>query len=398
MTSPINVLELRSVRGTGGGPEKTILLGAAAADPAACRVTVCYVRDDRDPVFGIDHRASAARVDYAEVRERHSLDMAIWPQLRNLVHQRGIDIVHAHDYKTDLLALLLARRTSVVPLATAHGWTGDSAKERLAYYPADKRLLARFPRVLAVSHEIRRTLIRRGARPERVEVLLNGIDPAMFQRVPDRGRDVRSALGIPDSCRLVGAVGRLERQKRFDLLLEAFAGFSDLHLAIVGDGSLRAALETRAHALGMRRRCHFLGHREDVADLHNAFDLFVQSSDYEGTPNAVLEAMALETPVVATDAGGTADLVTHLVHGLVVPIGDVLTLRAAMRQALVDREQARERARAARLRIETELSFVARTRRLEAVYRELVDARSGGSRSSASGRASGAAIVEARRA
>jgi hypothetical protein len=69
-----------------------------------------------------------------------------------------------------------------------------------------------------------------------------------------------------------------------------------------------------------------------------------------------------------------------------------------MRQALVDREQARERARAARLRIETELSFVARTRRLEAVYRELVDARSGGSRSSTSGRGSGAAIVEARRA
>ena len=76
-TAPVRVLELRTVRGTGGGPEKTILLGAARAGDGIA-VTVCYLRDDRDPVFSIDRRASAAGVDYVEVRERHSFDPSIW--------------------------------------------------------------------------------------------------------------------------------------------------------------------------------------------------------------------------------------------------------------------------------------------------------------------------------
>ena len=178
----VHVLELRSVRGTGGGPEKTILLGAAQAGPGVA-VTVCYLRDARDPVFGIDRRASAAGVDYVEVRERHSLDPSIWRPLRDLVRDAAIDIVHAHEYKTDLLAWLLSRSTGAVPLATAHGWTGHSRRERLVYYPADKRVLRRFPVVVAVSSEVKADLVAHGCRPERVRVLLNGID---HRGVPSR--------------------------------------------------------------------------------------------------------------------------------------------------------------------------------------------------------------------
>jgi glycogen synthase len=95
-------------------------------------------------------------LDYTEVLERHSFDPRVLPALRHLVRSRGIDIVHAHDYKTDLLAALLAKTEGVVALATAHGWTGHSARERHLYYPADKYLLARwFTRVVAVSEDIR---------------------------------------------------------------------------------------------------------------------------------------------------------------------------------------------------------------------------------------------------
>src|SRR5689334_15938071 len=106
MRKPIRVLELRSVRGTGGGPEKTILLGAARTDPDRFAVTVCYIRDRRDEVFGIGERTDVRGqgLDYLEITERHSLDPAIWPALRRLVRDRRIDIVHAHEYKTDLLA------------------------------------------------------------------------------------------------------------------------------------------------------------------------------------------------------------------------------------------------------------------------------------------------------
>jgi glycosyltransferase involved in cell wall biosynthesis len=373
------ILELRSVRGTGGGPEKTILLGTARTDRSRFAVTVCYLRDLRDPIFGIDERAGRLDIDYVEVKERHSFDPGIWGPLGALIRQRQIDIVHSHDYKTDLLALLLGRRLGVVPMATAHGWTGISARERYVYYPAGKRLLARFPRVIAVSSDIRNELVRHGARGDRITVILNGIDPGAFARVEGRGAAIRASLGLSPEDIVIGAVGRLERQKRFDLLLEAFATLArirpGLRLVIVGDGSLRGELEARRAALGLTHACTVLGHRLDVADLHHAFDLFVQSSEYEGTPNAVLEAMAMSTPIVATDVGGTAELAADGVHARLVPARNVSALQSAMQSVLDDPTGGRARAAAARQRIEHDLSFEARTRRLERVYEDLIQER-----------------------
>jgi glycosyltransferase involved in cell wall biosynthesis len=109
-----------------------------------------------------------------------------------------------------------------------------------------------------------------------------------------------------------------------------------------------------------------------VTDLHHGFDLLVQSSEYEGTPNAVLEAMAMETPLVATDVGGTREVAVDGQDAILVPMRDVPALVGAIRAVLADPGQARMRALSARRRVETELSFEARTRRLEAVYADLV--------------------------
>ncbi len=373
----LRVLELRSVRGTGGGPEKTILFGAAKA-AANVHVTVCYIRDRRDETFGLDARARSLRVDYVEVLERHSLDPAIVPQLSRIIRERQIDLVHAHEYKTDLVALWLARRTGVVPLATAHGWTGHSPRERFVYYPVDKFLLARYPRVIAVSTDIKNELVRRGARADRVTVVLNAIDPDAFRRSSPRRAEMRRTLGLSDDAIAVGAVGRAEPQKRFDLLIDAMTPLlrsrPALRLFVAGDGSVLPALKRQVETLQLGSQCVLLGHRQDVADLHQAFDLFVQSSDYEGTPNAVLEAMAMETPLVATDAGGTRELAFDGVHALIVPCGDIVRLRTAITSALDDPAAARERAARARERVERDLSFEVRTRQLEAIYADLVHA------------------------
>jgi glycosyltransferase involved in cell wall biosynthesis len=379
MTRPIRILELRSVRGTGGGPEKTILLGTARTDARRFAVTVCYVRDRRDHIFSVDAKAAGFPVDYVEILEAHSLDISIVPRLRQLVRDREIDIVHAHDYKTDLLAWLLAR-DGVTPMATAHGWTGHSWREQRLYYPLDKWLLARFPRVVAVSSDVRRELIERGADDRAVTTVLNGIDHIAFVRDPARQPAVRRALGIDETDFVIGAVGRAEPQKRFDLLLEAVASLTPryprLKLIIAGDGSRLGELRNHASRLGLGTACQLLGNRTDVVDLHHAFNGFVQSSDYEGTPNAVLEAMALETPVVATSAGGTAEIVRHGIDGLVVPIGSAQAIAEAIETVLRDPDGARSRARAARHRVETDLSFAARMSAVEAIYVELFQQRS----------------------
>jgi glycosyltransferase involved in cell wall biosynthesis len=379
MSRPIRVLELRSVRGAGGGPEKTILLGTAATDPSRFAITVCYLRDRRDDRFEMTRRAAKLKIDYVEIEERHSLDPAVWPQLRRLVRDRGIDIVHAHEYKSDLLAYMLSKVEPVIPLATAHAWTGHSWKERALYYPVDKWLLARFPKVIAVSSEIKRELAAWGARPDDVDVVLNGIDETLFRRDPARRAAERERYRVSPGDFVIGSVGRLEPQKRFDLLVEAFAAIHqarpDLRLIIAGEGSERPGLEAQIQRLGLGSACRLAGQTSDVAGFHHALDLFVQSSMYEGTPNVVLEAMALETPLVATDVGGTAELMRHQVDGLIVPPLNLMALTSAIRAALDDAGARQQWTEAARRRVETDLAFRTRMARVEAIYEQLMHGR-----------------------
>ena len=373
--APLRILELRTVRGTGGGPEKTILLGTARTDPRRYAITVCYLRDERDSVYHIDRRAGDLPIDYVEIRERNSFDPGIWPQLKALVAERRIDVVHAHDYKTDLLAWLLWRSTGVLPLATAHGWTGHSTRERLVYYPGDRWVLARLPRVVAVSSEIRRTLIAAGAKGENVSVVLNAIDPTMFRRSKEQEPEARSRFGVAADDLVIGAVGRLEPQKDFPRLIDAFSRIAPrvpkARLVIAGNGSLRGELQAQIERCGLQQTCRLLGHVDDVRLLHHAFDLYVQSSIYEGTPNAVLEAMALESPVIATDAGGTAELARDGQEGLIVPHSNTEALVGALTMAMDDEVATRARAIAARRRVETDLSFETRMGRIEAIYDNL---------------------------
>jgi glycosyltransferase involved in cell wall biosynthesis len=363
------------VRGTGGGPEKTILHGAALAAPDI-HVIVCYIRDRRDKVFSLGERAAALGVRYLEVEEKHSFDRGAWNALQDVIRTNHIDIVHAHEYKTDFLALRLASRTGVIPLSTVHGWSGYSWRERKVYYPIDKLLLKRFPHVIVVSSPIRDELIRRGVRPERITLLLNSIDVARFVRDERTVPDARRTFGWPDGAFVFGGVGRLEIEKRYDVLIDAFAKVRSMHpqahLAFAGDGSLKDSLMAQAASLGVADACSFPGQIADVIPFYHAIDAFVQSSQTEGTPNAVLEAMALGTPVVATDVGGTRDLITTDVHGLIVPSLNAAALADAMVRVIRDPAAARARTVAARTRIEQDLSFTARTRRMEDVYRRLV--------------------------
>ena len=373
---PIRILELRSVRGTGGGPEKTILLGTARTDARRFEITVCYLRDRRDNVFSVDTRAATLPVEYIELLESHSFDWSIFRRLRRIVRDRKIDIVHAHDYKTDLLAWLLSKAEAVTPLSTVHGWTGHTPRELRFYYPFDKWILSFFPKLIAVSTDIRDELVRCGTDGSRISTVLNGIDPDAFRRDRSREDVLRGRLGVDRSSFVIGTVGRLEPQKRFDVLIDAFATLHterpNLKLFIAGDGSLAEPLKEQITRLGLTNCCTMLGHRTDVVDLHHAFDLFVQSSDYEGTPNAVLEAMALETPIVATSAGGSAEIVRDRTDGLIVKPGDVRALAAAMREAIDDSGAMAARVRSARTRVETDLSFDTRMRTVEAIYVDLM--------------------------
>ncbi len=369
----VRVLELRAATGQGGGPEKTISLGAARARRA--QVSICYLVPRSMESFWPREYAAAHSLDYTEIAEGSGFALETWRQLRGLVASRGIQIVHAHDYKTDLLAFALARTDSVVPMSTAHGFTGHTWRERALYYPVERRLLATFSQVIAVSEEIREQLIRAGAKPERVETLLNGVDPDDFCPDAVARRGMRAELDLTDSDFALGTLGRIEPQKRIDQLIDGFCVLHRRHptlrLVVAGDGSLRRAMIARARNAGVLEACRFLGHRDDAAQVLRALDAFVSTSDYEGSSNALLEAMATQLPVVATRVGAAPALIRHGVDGWLVPAGSAAGIRGAVTQVVMNRKLAGERARSARDRVVSRFSFDRRLERLEAIYERL---------------------------
>ena len=381
MGDVIRVLSLCNVDGAGGGAEKIILRTAARASPDRLRITVCCLRGADDKAFDVGVRAAKMGIDYCEVVVRSKFDRSVIPALQRIVRERKIKILHAHGYKPVYCASRLARLEGIIPLSTSHGWTGHHWRERFLYYPADRLIIRTFPMAIAVSSQIRDVLLRWGCRPERIRVILNGIDPSTFHPDPSVASRVRDSLGVAPGDVVLGSVGRLEPQKRFDILLGAMKLLlprrPELRLFIAGDGSLKCKLLKQIRRLGLGDRCRLLGHRSDIAELYQGFDVMVQSSDYEGTPTVVVEAMALQIPIVATDAGGTTELVDDGIHGLIVPPRNPDALARAIEKTIDNREKTVGRVVAARKRVENELSFDSRMLALERVYRDLISAGNG---------------------
>jgi glycosyltransferase involved in cell wall biosynthesis len=198
------------------------------------------------------------------------------------------------------------------------------------------------------------------------------VDTERYGQPIDR-RSVRKRVGIPSDARLLIVVAKLMEQKGHAFLLRALPPlqerFADLHVLLVGDGPLRAALAERIAGLPGAARVHLVGNRRDVGDLLAASDLFVLPSLWEGLPMALLEAMASGLPVVATRVSGSAQVVVDGESGLLVPPGDVERLSEAIATLLDDPARARRMGRAARERVERSYSARAQAARHAELYR-----------------------------
>lgn len=287
---------------------------------------------------------------------------------------RGIapDVVHTHGgvwYKT-----ARAARIAGVPrmVHTDHGrrspdpWS-DRAIARMASSYTDV--------VVAVSGTLAGQLRRIVRHPERVTVVENGVDTALYAPRCDDGA-LRRELGIAPGQPVLGSVGRLEPIKGYEVMVSAVAhllrewpGAGAPPVAVVvGDGSERAALEQQARALGVSDAIRFVGWRTDVQEALRAYTAFTMSSHSEGTSVSLLEALASGLcPVVTRVGGNAAVLGDELAHRLVPP-DDPAALAAAWRDALHDPERRQRDAAAARARVASSFSLESMVRRYESLY------------------------------
>jgi glycosyltransferase involved in cell wall biosynthesis len=203
-----------------------------------------------------------------------------------------------------------------------------------------------------------------------VEVVLHGPDLQSVRRGPDARRVGRERLGLGPDEPVIGTVGNFTAKKNQRLLLDAMARMStpgSVRLVMVGIGPLRDELEGHAHALGIADRVHFTGLRDDVYDLLPAFDVFALSSEFEGLPIALLEAMAAGVPCVATAVGGIPEVVTDGDEGFLVTSGDTSAFTVRLEKVLNDPGLARVMGAQAARRA-GQFDVAAAVRRAEAIY------------------------------
>jgi glycosyltransferase involved in cell wall biosynthesis len=253
-------------------------------------------------------------------------DLRALSRLYQLMREIRPAIVHTHTAKAGTLGRLAARLARVpIVVHTYHGHVLSGYFHPLAslLFRAVERVLAHTTNaILTVSESVKSDLVRLGVAPaSRVRVLPLGLDLEPLSRPLPRG-GLRAEAGWAESARVVGIVGRLVPIKDLDTFIDAAAAVAstvdDVQFAVVGDGEERSRLEARAVSL-LGRRIHFFGWRKDTGNVLGDLDMVVNTSLNEGTPVALIEALAAARPVVATAVGGTPDLLEGGRFGTLVP-------------------------------------------------------------------------------
>lgn len=370
MTPPSNrVLILLKALGRGGA-EQIVLNAARYRDRVRFHYEVAYLLPQRDALVP-DLEELGLRV--------HCLDGSRgvgWiGRLRHLVRDRGIALVHCHAPYPAIGARLALRRNRPRIVSTEHN-TWDRYR-RLTYW-GNLLTLARADHVFAVSERVRESMVYprllRFLPMPPVETLIHGLDPR-FGEGGTTSDGVREELRIQKDCPVVGTIANFKAHKGLEFLIDAAAivrhRHPDVRFVLVGDGPMDSRIRTRAAELHLGDTIVFAGSRPDTARLMGAFDLFVLPSLVEGLPMALLEAMALGKPTVATAVGGVPEIVEDGVNGLLVPARNVRALAHGIETLLGNPPLQRKLSEAARQRA---LSFDIRraVRRMECVYEELL--------------------------
>ena len=353
-----------------GGPGKTVINSARMIDPAyTVHVAAFTHAEEKHNEFA--RAVVAAGIPFLALPETKRLDADHVRLARRYIREHDITIVHAHGYKTDAFGYAIAWGLPVCLVTTHHGWIRNTWYDHLTAYGA-LQLTRLLDGVEVVSPALLAQLPRSVRRSGRGEIVKNGIVTADYEPQGRRAA-VRESLRCGPDVALIGVLGRLSPEKGCMDMIAAFARLSERHpearLAFIGEGPQQEELVTEAARRGLGERVLMLGY-QPVPPLLEALDVLVSPSHTEGISNAILEALTARVPVVATRVGGTPEIVTDDVSGLLVPPNDPAALAAAVARVLDDADLAARLRCGGRARIDEAFSFQARMRTEEAFYRK----------------------------
>jgi len=286
------------------------------------------------------------------LNRRPGLDLGLVSDLRRLIRQQRIEIVHCHQYTPFVYGVLSTLGRSVRVIFTEHGrfYPDRSSWKRRLVNPV---MVMKTDAITAISAATARALEQfEGIPLSKTQVIYNGIDQDSagdFDRAT-----LLAELGLPGQASVVGTVGRLDTIKNFPMMIRAFARLAnahpDLHLVIIGDGPERANLEALVRSCGLDDRIRLTGFIDSPRRYLDVFAVFLLSSFSEGTSMSLLESMVAGRPAVVTRVGGNAELVENGRTGLVVESEDETSFSEAIDRLLVQPATAEQYGTAARCR------------------------------------------------
>ncbi|MEQ9407823.1 MAG: glycosyltransferase family 4 protein [Fuerstiella sp.] len=368
------VLHTRVVTGTGGGPEKTILNSPRFLRQHGIDSACLFMRPPDDPGFAtLQDKAAAADAEIIGADDRGPFDLQVVRECIRLCRSRGVEIWHAHDYKSNALGLLVRQFHRMHLVTTAHGWVRFTSRTPL-YYRIDRFCMKRYEQVICVSPDLYDRCLAAGVKDWRLKLIDNAIVVRDYDPAPPSVVE-RRAAGFDDDDIVLGAVGRLSEEKGFAHLIDAVARLvregRAVRLMIAGDGHLKKSLQDRIDQLQLQDRVRLTGFLDDPRRLYRVIDVFVLSSLREGLPNVVLEAMASQRAVVTTRVNGIPRLISDGVSGIVVAPDSTEELYRGIRRVLDSQTEREQLAAAGRRTVEDWFSFAARMQQVTDVYRGL---------------------------
>ena len=356
-----------------GGAERLLVVSARSRDRERLVVRAAYLLPQMD---GLVAELEAEGIPVACLGRRRILDPRWLGSLRTSLIRTPVDIVHAHSpvaaIGARIVARSLPRRVRPRVVSTDHSlWDSHVTATRWA-----DRLTSRLDDArLTVSEGVRASLPTRIHR--RSFVVTPGVDVEQVRAQRAQRAAIRTELELEPSTLVVGTVANLRPVKAYpDLLaaaLDVVQLLPDIRFVAVGHGPQAGEIRALHAKLGLGDRVLLLGHRSDAVRVMAGCDVFALASRSEGLSVAIMEALALGLPVVATDVGGIPELVQHGREGLLVPPGRPRELATALVTVLTDAERRRQMAEAAARR-GAALSIDTAVRRTEAVYHHLAAA------------------------
>ncbi len=368
------VLHVRVVTGCGGGPEKTIFRSPRYADPKRFKMAAAYLYPQADPgMCVIRQSAKDHGCPLYEIAETSAVDHQAVGALVELCKELKVDIWHGHDYKSNVLGLLIKRFHPMKLVSTAHGFTRETWRTRL-YYHFDNLAMLGYDRVIAVSPPLVKHCAYHGVNPSKLSYIPNAIDCTEYARTHGIA-DAKQAVGLPADRFAIGVIGRFSPEKGVDRAIRMLPDLLNKHphveLHLIGEGTQSDELHDLADRLGVTNRIRWWGWQADTRPIYELMDALLLPSLTEGLPNVVLEAMAMGVPVAATDVGGVSDLLDR--GGCGVILGEDELTWAKDIAPLVNSPALRESfASQARQRVNSVFSFQNRMQKVMNLYDQVL--------------------------